>query len=354
MGTFAFVLKVMRVASVGGIFLAVSLNLGAAKENNPGAIHKTTVDKVSVQSSGKGVNLQVSAKGKQYDTLDTKTFNASYTGGVTCKVGRDVHYYEAAISSGNSGSSIFYKKKSHKPIGIYTDEPVKWNTDSGKRSISVSNRTLSGPVHPDLEGAAMEKCNSEVQKIANQQNISVGKAMSENREVMLGYSWLSNARLEAWTLCGKPRLDSEILPPTWLSVITTPPKIRVICKAKPYNPGMVNVMKPGKLDAQFAVTHVSLKSDTIQYTGICPKTVKLTATVKVNKPGSIQYKWKSGNAASLAKPMHFTANKTSRVISRSFKINKTAVIKNQFIATDIPGTKNSNAVNISITCKNPV
>ncbi len=338
----------------GGAFLLMSLDLGIAKEENPGAGYKTTVDKVSVENTGKGMTLHVSAKGNQYDTLDTKTFSASYSGGATCKVGRDVHYYEAAISGGNSGASIFGKKKAHQSIGIYTDEPIKWDTDSGKKSIAVSNRTLSGPVHPKLEMAALAKCNSEAQKIAKQQKISLSKAMSETRQFDLGYSWLGNARLEAWTVCGKPRLDGGLLPQTWLSVITTPPKVKVTCMAKPHQPGMVNVLKPGKLDTKFAVTNLNLKSDTVQYTGTCPKTVKLTVTIKVNKPGSVQYKWKIGTASSIAKPLKFAENKTTRSLTRSFDLSKTGVIKGQFVTTGEWGSKTSNTVDISITCKYPV
>ncbi len=349
--------RMMRAFPVGGALILTGLSLAIGAENNPGPLYKTTVDKISVKSTGKPVIMKVSAKGSKYDTVDTKYFVAGYSGGVTCKGAWDVFYYEAAISNGNSGAGIFGKNESNTPIGVYTEAPAKWNVDSGKKSVYVSNRSLKGPIHPDLKAAALKKCNSEAQKAATAQNISLAKAMSKTRHVDLSYKWLgSYPRLEAWASCGKPKIQApgQSGRQSWLGVVAKPPKITVECKARSHNAGMVNTLKPGKIDTKFAVTKLSLKSDTTSYAGACPKTVKLTATISVNKPGKIKYKWKSGNASSLAKPLVFKGIKKTRKVQHSFKLSKNGIYKYTIATEGASGKKTSNTVKVSVLCKNPV
>lgn len=353
----SIVSKMVQVLPIGSTMILMGLNLAVGAENNPGAGHTTRVDKISVKSDGKAVRIQVSAKGSKYDTVDTKNFMAGYSGGVTCRGLYDVHYYEVALSNGNSGGSIFGKNESNIPIGVYTEAPVKWNTDSGKKSVYVSNRTLKGALHPDLKNAALKKCNNEAQKAAAAQNISLAKAMSKTRQVGLSYNWLgSHPRLEAWASCGKPLINApgQDGGQSWLGVLAAPPKITVECKARSYAPGMVNMVKPAMIGSKFAVTKLLLETDTTKYTGICPKSVKLTATISVNKAGKIEYQWKSGNAASEKKTLVFNKAGQTRKITRSFKFSKTGTRKQRVVVTGPFGSKISNEVEAIVKCKNPV
>jgi hypothetical protein len=330
----------LLVGSLGALATAVF-----AAENNPGIGVTTHVDKVRVEQSGAIPVIEVSAVGDTYDTVANGNFSMTYEASVTCKDLWDIHYFEVALAGSQSWYDVKGLNFQDKPIGSYTDLLATWGVDSGDKSRAVGNRSLTGPLKPQLRDAAIDKCNLEAQKVADDQGISLPKAMATQRQFALPKSgWVaSNLQLQAWTSCGKPQ--DQI---TWLSVFDGVPDISVRCKARPYAEGVDTGGMPNQLDANFQVTQLQLTASPTQWSGACPKDLKLTGMISVNKAGTVRYRWRTGNTQSAAKLLEFQAA-GSRNVARTIAVEHTWD-RTITLLTDGPGKTESNSIDVSFAC----
>ncbi len=334
----------LAVMALAATSIAPAITL--AETNDPGPGMVTRVDKVSVDQMGKVPMLQVFANGNAYDTVTNTNMTVMYSAGVTCKSLWDVHYLEAVLGEGISFADVYSKKVQNQTFGLMQDTIVPWGVDSGEKEIYVTGRSLSGPVPAQVKQAAINVCNAEAQKVANQQNISVGKAMSEARAVNLPKSgWLAeNFRLQAWTTCSKPSITNE----SWFFVYDGAPTIRAQCNAKPYSEGIGKDNMPNQMGNAFMITDVALSASQTSYTGSCPKKITLFGEVTANQAGSTEYQWSVGNAVMPAIKMDFTKAQT-RKIKRELTIEED-YDRTWTLRTKGPGQKMSNALQINVNC----
>ena len=340
-----------QVGSVAGAcLLTMSLVVASAPlqaaENDPGALVSTNVDSISVRQVGAIPVIEVSASGAQYDTVASPLFSMHYDAAVRCKGLWDVHYFEVALGGANSWYDVKGLNYQHKPIGSYTDLLAAWGVDTQDKSRSANNRSLIGPIKPQLRDAAIAKCRLESQKAADQGQTSLAKAMATQRQFPLQSAWIdANLRLQAWTSCGMPK--DHI---TWLSVFDEAPDILVRCKARPYAEGVDTGGLPTQLDQPFRITGLELSATPSAYQGSCPRLVRFEGLVTANKAGSVDYRWRIGNSQSAPKTLVFE-QAGSRKLSHEVTVEQSWQ-RSVMLLTGGPGRTASNIVDVKVSCLN--